>query len=399
MKSSAQQIRSYKGPAILSFGFRPFFLVAGTWTVLSLALSTAMLANLLMLPIAFEKVDWHVHEQLYGYLPAVIAGFMLTAVPNWTGRLPVTGMPLLSLVLVWLIGRLAMCKSAFLGVMPTAFLDVSFLLYFAFVIGREVVSGKNWKNLKVLILIGVMAAGNAIFHYEAAEFGVAANGYGVRIGLAVAITLIMVIGGRIVPSFTRNWLARRVSESQLPVPFNRFDIIAMVIGVAALIVWCFLPFHEATAYLCVVAGGVQALRLARWAGHLTLSEPLVLVLHVGYAFVPLGFVLIGLASLLPYSITPNAAVHAWTAGAVGVMTLAVMTRASLGHSGKPLTANFTTTCAYSLIVLATLLRVASGIADAPDWSIELAAAAWVMGFGLFLTNYGPLLVRSRSAQV
>ncbi|MEQ9419994.1 MAG: NnrS family protein [Rhodospirillaceae bacterium] len=397
MTISAQQIRAYKGPAILSFGFRPFFLVAGIWTVVSLALSTAMLSNLLTLPIAFTVVDWHVHEQLYGYLPAVMAGFLLTAVPNWTGRLPVVGIPLFSLVLLWVIGRLAICKSVYLGVLPTALLDVAFLLYFAFVIGREVVAGKNWKNLKVLVLVGVMAVGNAIFHYEAANRGAAANGYGARIGLSVAIILIMVIGGRIVPSLTRNWLVSQIPEPQLPVPFNRFDIIAMVVGMAALIMWSLLPLHQVTAYLCVLAGGVQVIRLSRWAGHLTFSEPLVFILHIGYGFVPLGFVLVGLASLFSSSITPNAAVHAWTAGAVGVMTLATMTRASLGHSGKPLMANPKTTCAYALVVLAAVLRVGSGVGDAPNGTIELAAATWVAGFGLFLIIYAPLLLQPRSA--
>ncbi len=395
MTSSAQQIRAYKGPAILSFGFRPFFLVAGIWTVVSLTLSTAMLSNHLTLPIAFTVVDWHVHEQLYGYLPAVMAGFLLTAVPNWTGRLPVVGMPLFSLVLVWVIGRLAIYKSVYLGVLPTALLDSAFLLYFAFIIGREVVAGKNWKNLKVLVLVGVMAVGNAIFHYEAANRGAAANGYGARIGLSVAIILIMVVGGRIIPSFTRNWLVRRSSSPSLPAPFARFDVVALVAGGVALVLWVLFPGFTVTCWFCLIAALLQFIRMTRWAVHQTFSERLVLILHVGFAFIPFGFLLVGGAILWPHLLAPSAAVHAWTAGAVGVMTLAVMTRASLGHSGQPLVATRGIEASYLLVVMAAFLRIASGLTIAPDWLIDVAGMAWILGFSLFVFQFAPLLVKSR----
>lgn len=395
MKNSAEQMRSYQGPALLSFGFRPLFLLAGLWTALSMAFGIAMLSNLFALPSAFAVVDWHVHEQLYGYLPAVIAGFLLTAVPNWTGRLPVTGLPLLTLVVVWITGRVAVFISAYLGTVMTAFCDVAFMLFFAFVIGREIVSGRNWKNLKVLILIGLMAVGNALFHYEAADAGAAANGIGARLGLAVAIMLIMVVGGRIVPSFTRNWLVRRSASPRLPVPFGWFDVAATAAGGLALAIWVLFPNHLATAWLCLVAGLLQFIRVGRWAGHRTVAERLVLILHVGYLFIPIGFCLVALATLWPSSIEFSAAIHAWTAGAVGVMTLAVMTRAGLGHVGQPLVATKGIEASYALVVIAAFLRVSSGLTVAPNWLINVAGIAWILGFVLFVFQFAPLLAKPR----
>ncbi len=395
MTSSAEQIRSYKGPAVLSFGFRPFFLLAGLWTTLAMAIGIMMLSSVIAPPTAFAVIDWHVHEQLYGYLPAVIAGFLLTAVPNWTERLPVTGSRLLVLVVLWVIGRSAVLLSAYLGPAMTAVCDLAFLLALTFVIAREVVMGRNWKNLKVLVLIGLMALGNTLFHVEAADLGAAANGLGARLGLAVATMLIMVVGGRIVPSFTRNWLSRQPSSPPLPTPFGAFDLVALIVAGAALLLWVVLPDRIETAWLCLLAGAFQFMRLVRWSGLHACSECLVLILHIGYAFVPLGFGLVGAASLWPASLAPNAAVHAWTAGAVGVMTLAVMTRASLGHSGRDLVATRGIEVSYALVVVAAALRIASGLTIAPNWLIEVAGAAWILGFGLFVFQFAPLLAKSR----
>lgn len=395
MTSSAQQIRSYTGPAVLSFGFRPFFLLAGLWTALAMAIGIAMLSAVIAPPTAFAVIDWHVHEQLYGYLPAVIAGFLLTAVPNWTGRLPVVGSRLLMLVVLWIIGRGAVFFSAYLGPVVTAICDLAFLLALSFVIGREVVAGRNWKNLKVLFLIGLMSLGNVLFHFEAADLGAAANGIGARLGLAVTIMLIMVVGGRIVPSFTRNWLKRQPSSPPLPAPFGSFDMAALIVAGAALLLWVALPDRLETAWLCLLAGVFQFMRLSRWAGLHTGAERLVLILHIGYVFVPLGFVLVGATSLWPASLAPNAAVHAWTAGAVGVMTLAVMTRASLGHSGCALVATRGIEISYAFVVAAALLRIVGGLTISPDWLIEVAGIAWVLGFSLFVFQFAPLLLKAR----
>jgi uncharacterized protein involved in response to NO len=387
--SSAAQIRRYGGPAILSYGFRPLFFAGGLWAALAMALWAAMLAGAVSVPTAFGPVDWHVHELLFGYLPAVMTGFLLTAVPNWTGRLPMTGRPLLALVTCWLAGRAGVLVSQQLGVAVTAVLDLSFLAVLALLIGREIVAGKNWRNVKVLVLVGLLFGANALFHVEAVG-GAAYDGYGARLGVATAVFLITVFGGRMIPSFTRNWLARR-DKGALPAPFGRFDMVALLAAGIALAAWVGFPGADATALVCLVAGALHVWRLARWAPQRTLAEPLVWILHAGYAFVPLGFVLIALA-VSPLDLAgQGAALHAWTAGAIGVMTLAVMTRASLGHTGQTLHATPAVAAIYGFALASAVLRVMTALGTTPPDLLYLAAALWFCAFALFSAVFGPLL--------
>jgi uncharacterized protein involved in response to NO len=397
MPTAAEHIKNYSGPAILSYGFRPFFLIASFWSAIAMVLWIAMLTGHLPLPTSFDMISWHVHELLYGYLPAIIAGFLLTSVPNWTGRTPVTGTLLFILVLVWTAGRIAILFSDHLGPTLTAFIDLSFLALFGLVVGREILGARDWRNLKILILVTLFFCGNAVFHAEAASIGVAYNGYGARFGVAIAIFLIMLIGGRIVPNFTRNWLARR-EPGRLPILFNRFDMASMGIAGAALILWIAAPENNVTAIICLLAGLVHVARLARWAGERTSAEPLVLILHIGYAFVSLGFLGVGIAGLFPDAVPINAAIHAWTAGAIGVMTLGVMTRVSFGHVGKPLHAARGTVFIYACMIVAAILRIAAGLGSTPQVVLYLAAVAWIAAFVGFAVLFGPLLVRPRQAQ-
>jgi uncharacterized protein involved in response to NO len=382
------RVRAWQGPAVLGYGFRPFFLLAGVWAALAMALWLAALAGM-ALPSRMAPVDWHAHEMLYGYVPAVLAGFLLTAVPNWTGRLPVVGWPLLGLCLVWVAGRVSVAFSSHLPAALAAGLDLAFLALLALAVAREIAAGRNWRNLPVLSGVLVLGVGNLIFHLQAPG-GAAAQGVGGRLGIAAAVALISLVGGRIVPSFSRNWLVRR--GPPLPKPFGRFDGAALAAGLAALLAWTAAPQSRAAASLCLAAGALHALRLARWAGWRTGSEPLLLVLHLGYAFVPLGFALVGFAALRPDRLAPSAALHAWTAGAIGLMTLAVMTRAALGHTGRPLTAGPAVTAIYALALGAALARVASGAAPA---LLQPAAVLWIAAFAVFAARYFPILTRPR----
>ncbi|KAB2912602.1 MAG: NnrS family protein [Hyphomicrobiaceae bacterium] len=385
-------MRAYAGPAILSYGFRPFFLAGAVWAATAVALWLPMLAGRLTLPTLFAPIEWHVHELIYGYVPAIVAGFLLTAVPNWTGRLPVIGTPLLALFLTWVAGRLAILVSAWIGAGAAAAVDLLFLPVLAAVIAREIVAGDNTRNLKVLAMVALLFAGNATFHVEAA-FGTG-NGYGVRIGIGAAVLLITLIGGRIVPSFTRNWLARQ-GPGRLPEPFGRFDAAVMVANGVTLASWVAAPQHAATALLAVAAGGLNAVRLGRWAGDRTAAEPLVLVLHVAYAFVPIGFGLLALGIAAPTLIAPSGALHSWTAGAIGLMTLAVMTRASLGHTGRPLTATPSIQLIYIAALTAALARILAAFDIAREAMLHLSATAWVLAFAGFAVVYAPLLMRRR----
>lgn len=394
MTTTAEQMRAWTGPTILTYGFRPFFFGAALWAALAMALWVPMLSGHLTLPSSFDPVSWHVHEFLYGYLGAVIAGFLLTAVPNWTGRLPIVGWRLGLLALLWLAGRAAIAVSALLPAGVAAAVDLAFPVVLAFVIGREIVVGRNWRNLIVLAMLAVFVLGNALFHWDSAQEKYAAQGYGLRLGLAAGLMMIAVIGGRIIPSFTRNWLVRR-GPGRLPAPpMQTFDKLALLALLGALLLWVAGPAWLLTGGALALAGVLHALRLARWAGNRTLSEPLVLVLHAGYAFLPLGALVLATESFLPGVFGTAAAQHLWMVGAIGLMTLAVMTRATLGHTGQALSAGAGTVAIYLSLGLAVLSRLAAGF-----WPAEaslfhtLSGLAWVAAFGGFAAVYGRLLLR------
>jgi len=394
MTTTAAQMRAWQGPALLTYGFRPFFFGAGLWALLAMGLWIPMLSGHLALPTAFDPVSWHAHAFLFGYLGAVIAGFLLTAVPNWTGRLPIVGWPLGGLAVLWLLGRLAVSVSEGVSPLLVALADLAFPVALALVLAREIIAGRNWRNLIVLAMLTVFTLGNAVFHWEAAQGGMPAQGMGLRIALGAAIMMIGVIGGRVVPSFTRNWLVKR-GAGRLPAPpMQRFDKLALLVLLGALILWVLWPAARITGVALSVAGLVHLLRMARWAGDRTGAEPLVWVLHAGYAFVPLGALGLGAALLWPGVVGLAAAQHLWMAGAVGVMTLAVMTRATLGHSGQVLTAGRGTQAIYALMILSVVARLAAGVMPAQAGALHmLAGAGWLGAFGLFAVIYGGLHLR------
>jgi uncharacterized protein involved in response to NO len=387
------RLRDYHGPVLLSYGFRPFFLFGAIYAGLAVLAWLPIFNGELNLWSAFSAVDWHVHEMLFGYLPAVVTGFLLTAIPNWTGRLPIQGTPLLVLVLVWLAGRVCVTFSAETGWLLAAIVDVSFLALVVAAAAREIVAGKNWRNLRVVGLVTLLLAGNIAFHIEAHIQGTAE--YAARFGIAAIVMLIVVIGGRIVPSFTRNWLARE-NPGRLPAPFARFDVVTMAVSAVALVLWAVQSSGAVVAAALLLAGVLNIARLARWAGDRTCRDRLVLILHVGYAFVPLGFLLAGAAAL--DVIMPNAGIHAWTVGAAGTMTLAVMTRASLGHTGNALIASPMTQAIYAAVVIASLARICASLE--PGWSdalLHVTAIAWCAAFFGFALSFGPTLLGSRPA--
>ena len=329
------RLRPYEGPAILSYGFRPFFLLGSVYAGLSILCWIPAYSGHVETFSVFAPVDWHVHEMLFGYLTAIVTGFLLTAIPNWTGRLPVLGLPLLMLVVLWVAGRIAVFFSGFLGWQVAAAVDCAFLAAVAVAAAREIISGRNWRNLKVLAPLAVLLAANVCFHVEAYAFGI--SDVSRRLGMTAAILLIMVIGGRIVPSFTRNWLARE-NPGRLPSPFGNFDTCAVAVSAGALLAWCGFPEASGTAIALATATVLQGTRLARWAGDRTFADPLILILHFAYAFIPIGMMLIALSILFPSAVPAAAGIHALGGGAIGTMTLAVMVRATLGHTGRALRA-------------------------------------------------------------
>lgn len=379
--------RDYTGPVLLEQGFRPFFIAAGAWAALALGLWIAILTGHASLPTAFDAMTWHAHGLLFGFVGAAIAGFLLTAVPNWTGRLPVRGAPLAGLALLWLAGRIAVSTSAWIGPEAAAVIDLAFWVVLGVAIAREILAGNNRRNLPVVVAVALFAAADALVHAGALGWP-AAGQTGMRLGIAVAIFLITLIGGRIVPSFTRNWLAKR-GDPRLPINRTWLNIATLIGTGVVLAAWSVSPAHPAVGVGLLAVAVLHAARLANWRGGATLAEPLVTILHIGYAWVPIGLALAGLAAISPATVPPVAGLHALTAGAMGTMVLAVMTRASLGHSGRQLTANGRTMAIYALITVAALGRVAAAFMPTL-WLplLVISATAWIAAFGLFTLIYG-----------
>jgi uncharacterized protein involved in response to NO len=373
-------------------GFRPFFFGGAAWAVIALTLWICSLTGEISLPTALDPLAWHRHEMLFGFVGAVIGGFLLTAVPNWTGRLPIAGWPLGGLFALWGAARLALLFSAVTGLWPAFILDVGFFIVLGVLAAREVLEANN-RNVPVVGMILLFGIADAV-DYLATAGVIPLPDLGWQLAISLVVLLISLIGGRIIPSFTRNWMAKQGMKTGLPSQPARFDLFVIAATAFALLAWLSGPAETPIGIVLVAAAVLQAVRWARWSGYRTFADPLVLVLHVGYLWVPAGLALLGfsLMGLAPRS----AAIHALTAGAMATMILAVMTRASLGHTARELKANAATVVLYLLVTAGALLRVTASLRLIDyNMGIEIAGIAWGAAFLLFLIAYAPVLWRPR----
>lgn len=394
-----------RGPALrlgdiplLEVGLRPFFLAGAAWAVIALVLWLAALGGHLDLGGAYGPVTWHAHEMVYGFAGAILAGFLLTAVPTWTGGPGLSGTGLGALVLLWIAARAAMA-GGFPG-SPTvaAALDLSFFALLFGITLRQVLAGRNWRNLPVAVAPGLLLTGSGLVHAEGLGLADTAA-LGNRLGIAVFVLLVVLIGGRIIPAFTRNWLRNTKPEGPMPVQPNRFDLAVVLLTLLALGAWLAAPGSPILAAAAAAAALAHAVRLSRWCGWRTAREPLVWILHVAYAWVPVGFAMAALSARRPEIVPESAALHALTAGVIACMMLAMMTRAALGHTGRPLKADAATLLVYVLGLAAAGSRVAAPLVT-PETYLSLVGASgilWVAAFGLYLAIYGPRLCRPRIA--
>ncbi|HWJ38585.1 MAG TPA: NnrS family protein [Sphingomicrobium sp.] len=369
-------------------GFRPFFFGAGLWAVIAIALWLCVLAGKTSLPTGFEPVAWHRHEMLFGFVGAAVSGFVLTAIPNWTGRLPIAGRPLLSLFGLWAGARLAVLYSAFLGLWPAALLDVGLFLALGLLAAREVLAAKN-RNLPVVGIVLLFGLADALDYAEVS--GTISGGFGWRGAILLVTIMISLIGGRIIPSFTRNWMVKQGRKSGLPGQPQVLDLLVIATTAVSLLFWMAFPQDRLTGLMLILAAFAQAIRLSRWGGLGTMSDPLVLILHVGYVWIPIGLLLLGL-SLGGAEIPESAGVHALTAGAMTTMIVAVMTRASLGHTARELKAAPLTVVSYASLGVGALLRVAASLGLGPyGLMLDIAGAFWGAALVLFLLVYTRIL--------
>ncbi len=388
--------------AFFSYGFRPFFLGAAVFTALLMSIWLAFIADLAMggsgawLPVAGTPYAWHAHEMVFGFAAAAIAGFLLTAVPNWTGALPLSGAPLVGLFLLWSTGRLAMAFSDLLPPWFVAAADVAFIPVLGAVAAWQLFVKPAARNLVFLALLLMLFAANAAYHLATYDFIKLDPLELLRTGLLVVGIIIAAIGGRIIPSFTHNWLHLNCPGAPLPRRFAALDLSSIVSIVAILIVRLLDVPGQIEGAIALIATALNAARLVLWRGWGTRGEPIVWVLHAGYAWLVIALALIAASNFSPW-VPASLANHALGTGAVGLMILAVMSRASLGHTGRRIVAPAAVVGAYRLVSVAAHLRVLGPLV-LPQYQepiLVLAALAWIFAFSLFAVVYGPILTTPR----
>ena len=373
------------GTALFTAGFRPFYLAAAAWAALAVPLWLAAYAAGLVLPSGSAPLIWHAHEMIFGYGSVVLAGVLLLSLQ---GRL------LAVMIVLWLAGRVAMLFSGVIGVRIAALADLAFPAIFLAVVAEEIAATRNWRNLPILGALLALFCGDALTQLGVTGFTDTAL-LGNRIGIATLLFMITLVGGRIVPDFTRQWLAKQRPAARRPDPPNAFDNGALLVTLTALVAWAAAPDTPLTAWMLLAGGTAVLTRLARWQGWATLREPLVTILHIGYGWLGAGLLLVGANDIFAF-LPPPAALHALTIGAIGTMTLAVMTRATLEHTGGRLSAGPATVTIYGAVSAAAALRIAAPAAG--DHTILLlwfAGGFWEGAFVLFLVCYGGLLIRPR----
>jgi uncharacterized protein involved in response to NO len=379
--------------ALASKGFRPFFLLAAIFASTIVPAWILVLAGLARAAGYVDATSWHAHEMVLGFTVAVIAGFLLTAVGNWTQRETLVGGPLLGLSILWVLGRLAML---FGGVIPralVALVDLAFLPALIVVLARPLIAAKNRRNFVMLGVLGALFAANVIVHLEA--LGLAPHGaaqHAVFVAVDVVAVVILLIAGRVFPMFTRNATGRTTIRST-----PALDLVTVAAMSALTVIDAIAPESPAGAAAAGCVGVLSLARAARWGTWHTARHPLLWILHAGYAWLALGLVLRALARVVP-AIPTSIATHAITVGAIGSLTLGMMARVSLGHTGRPLVTPRPVTWAFGAITAAAVSRVIAPLV-APRWYFpELAAAGalWTLAFLLFLWAYGGVLVSPRA---
>jgi uncharacterized protein involved in response to NO len=389
MTEQVSESPSYQGVAVFSYGFRPFFLGAALFAGVAIPVWIVVLAGVGDSTFLYPARDWHVHEMVFGFLPAVITGFLLTAIPNWTDRPPIRGYELMLLFTLWLAGRLLIAIPWFTPLV-SAIIDVGFLVAVAGLVWREIATAKSWDRASMGVLVSLLACANILFHVLTLS-GMAADRTE-RAAIGMVMMLLTLIGGRLIPTFTDELLVGS-GRAERPTSFSRYDGLSIALVGFAVVSWIVQPDSMVTGWMFVTAGLANLGRLARWYGWLTWREPLVLILHVGYGWFALSLFILG-SSTFGIGLPAEDAVHAFTAGAVGAMTLAVMTRASLGHTGRPRHAGPLTVCIYMLVNVGAVLRVFGPMTGlSTNLVMGVAAGSWSGAYLLFAMVYGPFLLR------
>lgn len=371
--------------AWLALGFRPFYLLAAAFAAVSIP---AWVASYYGVAGAFQVgLDWHVHEMLYGFVVAVVIGFMYTAGRNWTGLWTPRGASLAAIAGLWLAGRVAMFAAPPL---LAALVDLAFLPVAGWPMYRVLQRSGNKRNMILVALLGLLTVANAVFHAARLGWIEVAPARPIYAAILIVVVIETVIGGRVIPNFTANGV-----KGVKPVTDTRVDKFALAFTAAAGAAWVFALPAPLVALLALGAAAAQGWRLAGWKPWTTLHNPLVWILHVSYAWIAIGFLLLALSQL---GMAPqSAAVHVLAVGALGGLILGMITRTALGHTGRPLKSGPAETAMYVLVQGALLARLAAALVPGGvrDACLVAAAVSWSAAFILYLVVYAPYLARAR----
>lgn len=380
--------------ALFAYGFRPFFLAAGLQAVVGLTLWLMVLHTGRWPDGLGSPAAWHGHEMLFGFAGAAIAGFLLTAVPNWTGERGYAGGRLAALTGLWLAGRVALNPVAPLPALPGALIDVAFFPALCALILPSIIKARNRRNYVMVLLLAALTLANGLYHADRLDWLPGLWERGRMLGIDMVLLMVALIGGRIVPSFTLSALKRLGRTVEMP-PFGRPDQVALgALGLLALADMA-QPDGVLPGVAALLAGMAQAWRLSRWHGGKTLDQPILWVLHLAYAWIPVGL-LLKAAWLLAGVDIGQGWIHAITAGAFATMILAVMSRAALGHTGRDIVAAKPTVAAYLLLTAAAAVRVLAPALPDLRLAYSIAGSLWLASFLLFIVVYAPILVMRRA---
>lgn len=370
---------------LLALGLRPFYLLAALFAIAAMCLWILAVAGRIEGPDGIGLVDLHVHEFMFGFAPAVLAGFILTAARSWSGRPTASGTGLAALVVLWVAGRIGMTLSAGPS---AALIDALFLPALATVVVIPIVRSGKLTHLRVVALVALLGVVNIVFHLQQQGALDVDRLVPIFAGIGIWTLMLTLVGGRVVPAFTDN--ARDAPRAR---KFAALDV-AVFVGTAAAFVAMVLAVEEAAGPLFLLAALLHTARLFLWHPLRGLDEPLLWVLPLAYAWIPVGVALLGLASL--GIVPPVAGIHALTIGAITGMMVAIMTRSTLGHTGRPLKAFGTEAVIYLSVTVAAVTRVCASLIDDGALLTTVAGLAWILAFVLYAFRYGPMLVGQRA---
>jgi uncharacterized protein involved in response to NO len=375
---------------LFAYGFRSQFFLAGMAAVLLVPIWACSFIAGTPLGSGWPPTLWHAHEMLFGFIACAVAGFMLTAVPSWTGQKGFAGRPLMILATVWIIARVLIATSpAWHPILP-ALVDLAFLPMLAALLAIPLLRSRN-RNTPLLAVLGAFWLTDVVFYIGLLRHDAPLALKSIVVGIDITLLLVTVIGGRIVPAFTTSALRAQGLDTSLQ---SRTALTLLsILGMGSVVVGdVFWPNSRIAGWIAGFAAAFQTLRLAQWRTPLTLRQPIVWILHVAYMWLPIGLALKAAALLGGYAVAAFW-LHALTIGALTTMIVAVMTRASLGHTGRPLRAHPLTTAAYVLLMAAAIVRVFGLLLPNVSYPMVIAAAAalWTASFLIFLGIYSPIL--------